>query len=423
MQYVKKSRDERQEECRKKWILNKCKGVIEAATGFGKSRIALNCIKTLLNKYPDKQILIVVPTTGLQEQWLSHIEAWGFQLNCDVQIINTVIKSKWKCDLLILDEIHRFFADQMKQVFECVQYKLILGLTATIERLDGKHELMNNYCPIIDRVTLLECQLNGWISQFKEYLVLLDVDDLNVYKEYNKEFIKYFEFFNFDWDLVMSLLGKDGFINRARLRDKMCPNGTEEQRKKVFQQITVNSMGFMRVLQKRKAFINNHPKKVEVARKIIESRPNSKIITFSNNIKMAESIGIGYVYTSKDTKKKGRMTIEEFSKLPNGVLNSSQKANEGLDIPGLSVAIMLGIDSSKIKAIQRLGRVVRAEGKDKQAEIFNLIIADTVESEWLKKSHPDENYITIDEDGLNDVLEGKEPKPYVKKIKDFQFRY
>lgn len=319
-------------------------------------------------------------------------------------------------------EIHRFFADQMRQVFECVQYKLILGLTATIERLDGKHELINKYCPIVDRVTLAECQLNGWVSPFKEYLVLLDVNDIATYKGYNKEFIKYFEFFNFDWTLVMSLLGKNGFINKSKLRDRMCPNGNEEQRKRIFQQITINSMGFMRALQKRKAFINNHPKKVEVARKIIEARPFSKIITFSNNIKMAEAIGIGYVYTSKDTKKKGRMTIEEFSKLSSGVLNSSQKANEGLDIPGLSVAIMLGIDSSKIKATQRVGRVVRAE-EGKQAEIFNLIIADTVENEWLKKSHPEHNYITIDEQGLDAVLRGEEPKPYTKKIKDFTFRY
>ena len=31
--------------------------------------------------------------------------------------------------------------------------------------------------------------------------------------------------------------------------------------------------------------------------------------------------------------------------------------------------------------------------------------------------------ITIDENGLDDVLAGREPKPYVKHIKDFTFRY
>ena len=182
-------------------------------------------------------------------------------------------------------------------------------------------------------------------------------------------------------------------------------------------------MNFMRAVQQRKAFINNHPKKLEIARRIIEARPDSKIITFSNNIKMAEAIGIGYVYTGKDSKKKGRITLNEFISMPSGVLNTVQKCNEGLDLPDLSVAIMLGIDSSKIKAVQRIGRVCRLAKPDKHAEIFNLVINDTVELNWLKKAHPEGNYITIDENGLNDVLVGKVPKPYVRKLKDFQFRY
>lgn len=86
------------------------------------------------------------------------------------------------------------------------------------------------------------------------------------------------------------------------------------------------------------------------------------------------------------------------------------------------MAIILGTDSSEIKAVQRRGRCIRFE-EGKKAEIFNLVIADTVESKWFSNGHPDGNYVTIDENGLNDVLEGKEPKPYKKKIKDFTFRY
>ena len=57
------------------------------------------------------------------------------------------------------------------------------------------------------------------------------------------------------------------------------------------------------------------------------------------------------------------------------------------------------------------------------AEIFNLVIDQTVETKWFQNSHSSTEYITIDEEGLNDVLEGREPKPYVKKIKDFTFRF
>ena len=55
--------------------------------------------------------------------------------------------------------------------------------------------------------------------------------------------------------------------------------------------------------------------------------------------------------------------------------------------------------------------------------MFYLIINNSVESEWFRKANAKQQYITIDEEGLNDVLAGKEPKPYTRKIKDFQFRF
>ena len=189
------TRDERQEICRVKWIKSKCRGTIEACTGFGKSRCAINCINTILSKYPNKRILIVVPTTGLKEQWERHVDNYSLTFNCEVQVINTVIKHKWKCDLLIIDEIHRAVADQLSQVFECVKYNLILGLTATIERLDGKEILLKKYCPVCDSVTLVEAQVNGWVSNFTEYMVMLEVHDIEQYKTLNKEFQQHFDFF------------------------------------------------------------------------------------------------------------------------------------------------------------------------------------------------------------------------------------
>lgn len=417
------TRDERQEECRVKWIKNKCKGTIVASTGFGKTRVGLNCIKSFTNKYPKTKIIIIVPTTALKEQWCSIIDQNGLQFNCTVIVINTAIKNNYECDVLIIDEAHRVPADTFAEVFKTIKYKFILGLTATFERLDGKHELLNKYCPVIDEISLAEAQFQGWISDYKEYQVILEVDDIETYKEFNRQFQVDFEFFGYDFNLAMSLLGPKGFINRAKLRDERCPNGSDEDRKKMFTAITYHATSFMRAIQSRKAFINNHPKKIEVARKIIEARPDAKIITFSNNIKMAESIGMGgKVFSGKDSKKKGRMTIEEFSQEKSGLLNTIRKADEGLDVPGLSVAIILGLDSSKTRKTQRIGRVARKEG-NKQAEIFTLVIADTVECDWFKRSNSSNNVITIDEDGLNDVLAGREPKPYTRKIKDFTFRY
>jgi len=418
------TRDQRQEEARISWIKHKCCGTFVWPTGTGKTIGALKCLKSFLSKYPKTRFIVVVPTDNLKDQWTAQIDSLGYGLNGEVIVVNTAATHKYETDILVLDEAHRVNSICFRQIFTNIKYKWVLGLTATFERLDEKHkEVMEKYCPVIDRISLEEALINGWISSYKEYQVLLDVDDIDTLKQLNKEFQSHFEFFSYDFNRIMSLLGKNGFIERAKLRDEMCGlNATEEQRKQMFKNITFHSQRFMQVLQARKKFINNHPKKIEIARKIIEARPSSKIITFSNNIKMAEAIGIGEVYTGKDNKKKARANLEEFNQKTTGVLNSVAKLNEGMDCRGLSVAIMLGIDSSEIKATQRRGRVVRFE-EGKQAEIFNLIIKNSVEQEWFRKSHAHSSYITIDEEGLDAVLVGKEPKPYVKKVKEFTFRF
>ena len=335
-----------------------------------------------MTKYPSLSVIVVVPTDVLKSQWSRLLDEKGLSLNCKVMIINTASKTLEKCDLLILDEIHKFAADQFSQVFKTIKYKLILGLTATIERLDGKHELLKQYCPVVDTVTIEVAKASGWVSDFTEYQVIITANDIDNYRQYNKDFIKHFEYFDFDFSLAMSMIGPRGLQNRLAYRDKLCPNGSKEEKSNILKEIMYHSMGFMHALQDRKKFIHNHPQKIEVAREIIKHRADKKIITFAANTKMAEAIGVGYVYTGKEGKTKNRITIDEFIKLDKGVINSCKLAIEGFDCPGLSVGIVLGVDSSATKAIQSTGRVVRKEGT-KYSEMFTLVIENTVEEEWL----------------------------------------
>ena len=151
----------------------------------------------------------------------------------------------------------------------------------------------------------------------------------------------------------MALIGKDGWRNKLLLRDKMCSD--PNKKKEVLNAITYHSVRFINTMQSRKAFINNHPKKIELAKKIIEARKGKKIITFSNNIKMAEQIPNATVYTGKSSKKRSATAIDDFNNGKINLLSTVKKADEGLDIKGLSVAIILGIDSASIKTKQRRG--------------------------------------------------------------------
>jgi superfamily II DNA or RNA helicase len=414
------TRDERQEECIQHWKEAKGHGTIVGATGFGKTRVAIKIITRLVEKNPTIRVLIAVPTELLKNQWIEELDVRGLGLNCEVVVMMGASKRLAQCDLLVLDEAHRANATQLSQILINTKFKLILGLTATFERLDGRHEILAKYAPVCDTVTMQDALLNGWVSKYSDYVVLLDVPDIDVYKEYNKEFIQHFEFFGFDFGLVMSMAGKNGYKNRLAYRDQICKD--QSKKTEVFKEITYHATAFMRALQKRKAFVANHPDKLRVAEEIIKHRSNSKIITFSSNVKMAESFQEGFVYTGKEGKKKNRITLEEFSKMNSGVLHTVKLAEEGMSINDLSVGIMLGVNSSKTKSIQTLGRVVRLE-KDKHAEFFTIVINDTVETEWMKKSKNDNNFVVIDEENLLKVLKGEPYESYKRKLKNYQYRF
>ena len=418
--FHKITRDERQEECRRKWIKNRCVGTIVASTGFGKSRIGLNCIKTVLKHFPQYRVLIIVPTETLQKQWYGHIDSNGLGLSCDVQIINTVIKHPAKYDLLVLDEAHRYAAETFVRLFEVVKYQFILGLTATFERLDGRDKILAQYCPVIDTIDINTCLVNGWVSPYKEYLVLVNVDDLEEYEKINKEFISHFEFFGFSWELVNKLAGPMGWRNKLLLRDSMCsdPNKKSE----VLQNINYHAIRFWATMHEKKAFINNHPKKIEIVKKIIEARKDKKIITFANNIKMAEKIPNATVYSSRTSKKRSATAIEDFNSGKITLLSTVKKADEGLDVKGLSVAIIFGLDSSTTRACQRRGRSIRFE-QGKTAEIFNIVLNRTQETKWFYDSHKGDSFITIDESELDKVLQGKDFTPGEKIVPKFDFRF
>jgi len=169
-----------------------------------------------------------------------------------------------------------------------------------------------------------------------------------------------------------------------------------------------------RSLKARKKFVTDHPKKVEIAQKILNARLSSKAITFSATIKQAEKIGGGPVVHSGKTKKKNRMTMQEFSAYSTGVIHTAKSLDEGADVPGLDLAIILCNTSSQTQKTQRIGRVIRyAEGKE--AEIFTLVLRGTNEENWYNTSTAGKKYIELTEVELDRILD-YEDVSYPEKI-------
>lgn len=196
------SRTLRQQKAVDLWVENKCIGTVNACVGFGKTRIGIMAIRRFLNKNPNKIVIIVVPSDPIRLQWMQELQDNG--LSADVKTMYDCSRNKYKCDLLVIDEIHKIASEQLINVFNNITYKIILGLTATFERLDGRDKLISQHCPIIDTVTTEEAINNGWLSSYREYLILIEPDDIETYQNLNKEFTEHFAFFNFDFSTAMA---------------------------------------------------------------------------------------------------------------------------------------------------------------------------------------------------------------------------
>lgn len=336
-------RTERQKLGVKKWINSGCKGTLNYSTGVGKTRCALMAMKSFL-AYKNGSVKIIVPTETLKNQWISELVKYNLLKYASVEIINTAIKNFDKITLLILDEVHRYGSDQFFHIFKQTNPDYVLGLSATFNRLDGKHELLNKYCPICDTITIKEAVANNWLSSYREYKVFIDVPDIEKYREINKVFLDAFSFFGNDFNLAMSCL-TNAITRNKYAKDMGCSRA----------EVDAQVFTFNRALKARKDFIMNHPKKIEITRLILRHRMDKKAITFSATISQAEKIGIGYTVHSGKTKKKNKITIEEFNKLRTGVLSSSKSLDEGCDISGLNLAIILCNTSSSRQKTQRVG--------------------------------------------------------------------
>lgn len=402
-------RSKRQQECVRKWIEAGCRAAIEASTGFGKTRVGILAIKKFLSKNPNRSVLVIVPTEVLKEQWSKLLDSEGLSFNCEVSIINSALKHNKVVDFLIIDEIHRIPANSFINIFKVIKYGMILGLTATFERLDGREKLLNSVAPIVDSIKLSEAVSKGWVSKSRIYKVILQVDDINVYKEYNKQFLNYFSYFDFDWNIAMgcvtNVLNRTKFVREKLRLNKSGPIPPKDELlyKTTLKECTAIAYSWNRALQARKQFIFKHPKKLEIAEKILAARPNAKAITFNATISECEKFKSGYIVHSGKKKKENQMTLEEFNKLKVGVIHSSKSLNEGVDVKGLNLAIILHNTSSSTERIQKYGRVIRAE-EGKVAEIFSLVIDETVEMQWFKKSAKNTEFIEINESQLDDVL-------------------
>lgn len=288
-----------------KFIRNGGRGTLEWCTGMGKTFAAMLIIKKLQKRNPNRNATVIVPTIQLKDQWEEEIRSFGLK-NVSVYVINTVVLTPLtiKTDLLILDEIHRFASIEFMKVFNLVQYRFILGLTATIERLDGNHSLLVSHAPVVDTISLSEARINKWISEYIEFnlgITMTDADQ-KVYDEITMKYNKFFKMFGFDFDLAMKCQagkskspgGIDGPTVRLQYAMIMGWDSVKDANNKHHlwhpDTIAGYAIQFGKYMRLRKEYLYKAQCKIDMAEKLANHFTGRKIITFSESTEFADRV-------------------------------------------------------------------------------------------------------------------------------------
>jgi len=322
-------------------------GIVKAPTGSGKSVIAIvSALEMLKNKQNAKIIYAVNSTTLLKQfQQFAKREDLPFLLvSGEINEIEKGEKSDFialsiayyysqkkknkheklkelinNADLIIIDEAHHTPASSIKSLLLDSPNSLRLGLSATPIREDGKElEIMG---------------LLGKISYSIDYSELV-----------KNNYLVPLEYIQFTPKISEKIYNKLMALREFYTDQPFAKLYSAELR--LFENSPYTNQQIIRKIKE----INKFPALI-IVRRISIARKLSELLNQE---------GIISDWVSSKTSLQER--IEKIENLKNGklkVLVATSLADEGLDIPELSLVVLLSQGKSRIKLIQRIGRVMR----------------------------------------------------------------
>jgi superfamily II DNA or RNA helicase len=365
------NRTERQTLGLQKWSAFDFKGIAQYPTGFGKTYTAIRAIKGMITKKGITSALVIVPTIELKNQWEKELTIHKVKI-AEVLVINTAIKRQHNVDFLVLDEIHRFAAETFKEIFVQASYKYIIGLTATLEREDGLHEIILDNLSIFDTISVDEAMKNKWIAPYQIYNIAVPFpeEEAIAYKKSNNSFRHF--------------AAKLGYGGSAFKVAKQWINSKDPKEQGI-------AAAYYNSMRTRKKICLGNSNKIHAIKDIVNVFPERNGLLFSASTDSADDAqkvlgDIAMTFHSKLTKKNQIDVIKRFKdkRTKVRILSTVKALNEGFDVPGCSLGIIAGSNSTKITFIQQLGRIVRYQ-EDKIAILVNLYTPDTQEVTWMNK--------------------------------------
>jgi len=358
----------------KAWKQAGRRGVVVLPTASGKTYLAQMAMEAT-----PRSTLVVVPTLDLMHQWYAHLNA-AFP-DVEVGLLGGGSRDKTpilvatydsaaihseaignKYGLLIFDECHHLPTDYYRVIAEYAIAPYRLGLTATPDRSDGRHDDLDRLVgPTVFRKTPEE--LAG--AALAEHQVVQIMVKLS--KKERQEYDKMMTIRNdFLKQANIQLGAPDGWKHFVIASAKSSAGRRAMLSHRRAKEIALGNEGKLRVLAD---LLGQHFPE----RTLIFTADNATVYRISNDFLIP-------AITHQTPVKERHQVLTKFRTGEYKTLVASHVLNEGVDVPDARIAIILSGTGSEREYIQRLGRVLRkGTSQNKLAMLYEVVAEDTTE--------------------------------------------
>jgi len=305
------------------------KGIIKAVTAAGKSLVGRKIAEKI-----GGNIIVSAHRIPILSQWIKTMDGIP---NVQFLTFNVLCKNKFNnIDLLIVDEVHRSTSPEFVKLYDNVQYKNVIGLSATPNK-----KSIDKCGPIITDVGFDKAKVSPFFVVFKGI-------DLNPY-ETNK------------YRQLSFKIAKMASIENPSKEEKRMLNN---------------------IIMKRRDVVYRAQSRIPFAINLIMRHwaEGNKILVMCQRIEQVEEISKRLhviPHIQYHSKKK-----EDLNKYKSGEVNlclSVGMLREGFDDPSTDVGIVVSTSITESYNIQSIGRIIRyKEGKD--AKIYILVANKTTDT-------------------------------------------
>ena len=359
------------------WRAHDRRGSVVLPTGSGKTFLGLQAIADA-----GVATLVVAPTIDLMNQWHATLtNAFGEQLLEDVGVLGggaheitaitvTTYDSAYRYidqygdrfGLLIADEEHHLPAPTYRQIPEMSIAPYRLGLTATYERADGKHELLDDLLGPVVYEKEVDALAGEYLSEYETIHMQVELTD-EERSQYDHEYGIYREYVD---SHAFDLWNEEGYAEFLK-RTSYDPEGRRALIAK----------------QRAEGLACTARKKLDTLDTLLKRHHDDRTIIFTANNEFAYDLSREFIVpcithqteTDERTEILDRFRTGEYS-----MLATSQVLDEGIDVPAATVGIILSGSASKRQYAQRLGRILRPTDERQPARLYEIIATDTIES-------------------------------------------